>query len=352
MESANEQKQVFCVGPEAFLVRDLVDAAWFRGDFEPVWREFLRRRACELAAAESERELDEDAVSAEAQTFRYDHDLITAEETENWLAERGLTLGDFSDYFARAYWGATGGGSPNVEEVPFFAAPPEVQGEFYSHLIFSGELGRMATRLSRRLAAVAAGQAKPTAEEIEREERAFIERTKAGSASEWCTTRGRDEAWTKKMSFYEATFRHVCDSVLSPQARQREVGSLRLQLTMFDLEILEVDTPDAAREVALCVREDGMAMEEIAEEGRYPFWREERVLEDFAPEVQQQYLSVAPGKVLEPSLNGGPYRVCRIMGRREPDPDDPAMQRRIEQRLLDRHFADAVLQHVRWSLSL
>ena len=35
--------------------------------------------------------------------FRYEYDLITAEETEAWLANRGLTFEDFSDYFTGQY---------------------------------------------------------------------------------------------------------------------------------------------------------------------------------------------------------------------------------------------------------
>ena len=51
------------------------------------------------------RESNDDAIDAAAQAFRYEHDLITAEETERWLADRGLTLSDFGDYFARRVLG-------------------------------------------------------------------------------------------------------------------------------------------------------------------------------------------------------------------------------------------------------
>jgi len=50
-----------------------------------------------------ELQFDEAAISAAAEQFRYRHDLITADETEAWLANRGLTFDDFSDYFARQY---------------------------------------------------------------------------------------------------------------------------------------------------------------------------------------------------------------------------------------------------------
>ena len=63
--------------------------------------------AAEAKADESDIELDDAAVAAAAEAFRYEHNLITAEETERWLEERGLSLDDFTDYFVRHYWGKT-----------------------------------------------------------------------------------------------------------------------------------------------------------------------------------------------------------------------------------------------------
>ncbi len=332
-------------------MRDILDAAHFRGELVPAWKKFLNVQAAAARAEEEEREGDDAAIDTAVQTFRYDHDLITAEETEAWLAERGLTLSDFSEYFTRQYWGeALGGGK--TEAADYFVAPAETREVFLAELIFSGELGRMATRLSWRLAAAASTKAAPEREALETERQKFIERLAPVSLAEWARHAGRDEAWIDQMALLEATFRLVCDSVLSPQARKREVSTLRLQLTMFELEILEVDSRDAAREAFLCVRDDGMTMEEVAMEGRYPFHREEMVLEDIAPEMQPQFLSVTPGKVMEPMDVGGAHRLCRVVAKHEPNPEDAAVHRRIEQRLLERHFADAVLQHVRWDLAL
>ncbi|MEO5722556.1 MAG: hypothetical protein ABIR71_13970 [Chthoniobacterales bacterium] len=350
--ASNHSRQIFTVGAEAFTVRDIIDAAHFRGEVLPAWERFIRHVAGEERANEGEREADDASIDAAVQTFRYDHDLITAEETEAWLAERGLTLSDFSDYFTRHYWAEAVGDEVNAEPVDYFSASSDLRDLFLAELIFSGELGRMASRLSRRLAAAAASKEKLAMEEIAAQRQEFLGRIAPDSGMKWAASISRDEDWIEKMSLFEATFRNVCNDVLSPTARQREVGTLRLELTMFDLEILEVDSKDAAREALLCVRDDGMTMEEVATEGRYPFRRQQAVLEDIAPEMQQQFLSVTPGKVLEPMETDGAHRLCRVLAKREPNPEDPSVQRRVEQRLLDRYFADAVLQHVRWDLSL
>src|SRR5437016_788607 len=92
-----------CQGKE-YTARDAIDLALFRGAIKGPWNEFLRTIAATNHAEELDLELDPDAIDAAAESFRYEHDLITAEETERWLAKRALTLEDFSDYFARGYW--------------------------------------------------------------------------------------------------------------------------------------------------------------------------------------------------------------------------------------------------------
>src|SRR5215467_3262148 len=103
-ESVSPHDLIVCAcGTQEYPARDAIDAAIFRGEFEGTWQKFLRRVAAEERADELELELDESAISAAAEEFRYGHDLITAEETEAWLANRCLTFDDFSDYFARQY---------------------------------------------------------------------------------------------------------------------------------------------------------------------------------------------------------------------------------------------------------
>ncbi|MGI8436395.1 MAG: hypothetical protein ACR2NX_05760 [Chthoniobacterales bacterium] len=350
LAGTNYSRSILTVGDETYTARDVIDAAHFRGEVRHVWEELLRMVACEERALEEDREADEAAIDTAMQTFRYDHDLITAEETERWLAERDLTLSEFGDYFTRHYWGEALREGKSGEAANYFSASTELHDLFLAELMLAGELVRMATRFGWRLASEAAGKMEPDEKEIEAQHLELADRIKPLATEEWAARMNRDEAWINKMSHFEAIFRMVCDSALSPQARKREVSTLRLELTMFDLEILEVDSRDAAHEAVLCVRNDGMTMEEVAEESRYPFHREQRMLEDIAPALHPQFLSVTPGKVLEPMENDGAHTVCRVVAKHEPNPDDPAVQRRVEQRVLDRHFGDAMSQHVHWEL--
>ena len=49
-----EPAALFACGSVSYTERDVIDAALFRGDLEPVWRELLRSIECENQAEELE----------------------------------------------------------------------------------------------------------------------------------------------------------------------------------------------------------------------------------------------------------------------------------------------------------
>jgi hypothetical protein len=94
------------------------------------------------------------------------------------------------------------------------------------------------------------------------------------------------------------------------------------------------------------VREDGMSMEEVAAEGRYPYRRVDFVLEDLPLDAQHRFLSVSAGALLEPMARGDGFELCRIIKKIEPQPDHRSVRSRIDQRLLDRHFSELTSKYV------
>ena len=78
LPAQKEDRIVFTAGPK-FSVRDVIDAAYFRGEIDSHWVELLARLAAEKRS-ESGAEVDNSVIDAAAVTFRYEHDLITAEK--------------------------------------------------------------------------------------------------------------------------------------------------------------------------------------------------------------------------------------------------------------------------------
>ena len=353
-ESVSPHDVIVCAcGTQEYTARDAIDAAIFRAEFEDKWQKFLHHVAADERADELELELDESAISAAAEEFRYNHDLITAEETEAWLANRGLTVDDLSDYFARQYCvGAVREGfSP--EDVGYSAAAPELRDLFVAELILSGELENMTTKLTWRLAARCAGE-EPTPEAIAAQERKFLHRLGIQPAKVAnCLERlGRDSQWLNEMLAIEAAYETLCDRLLVPEARQRELIRLRLHLTRFEIEVIELESRDAAKEALFCVREDGMSMEEVATDGQYPYRRADFLLEDLPPDAQEKYLSASPGDVLGPIPRGDGFELCRVIKKLEPRLEDSTVKSRIDQRLLDRYFSELTTKYTDSRLGL
>ena len=341
-ESVSHGDLIVCMcGSQEYTSRDAIEAALFRGELNAKWKEFLRCVKAERRADEFDIELDDSAIADAAEAFRYEYELITAEETEAWLATRGLTLDDFTDYFTRRYCLETLNEKIVPEQIEYISATSELRQLFLAELILCGELDRMTTVLTFRLAARCA-EKDSDSDAIMAEERKFFDRNKIEPAQlpNWLKRLGRDSNWFDEMVAMEAAFRRRCDTLLVPQARQQELVALRLALTRFETEVIELESHDAAQEALFCVREDGMSMEEVAIEGRYPYRRVDFLFEDIPSDVQQRFLSVSPGDVMEPAARGDGFELCRIIKKIEPQADHPTVGLRIEQRLIDRHFSE------------
>src|SRR5437870_7598240 len=346
-ESTSGLDLVVCAcGGQEYTARDAIDAAIFRGELDVKWKEFLHQVAAERQADELDVEPDESAISSAAEAFRYEYDLITAEETEAWLANRSLTFDDFSDYFTRQYFATAIREKVGPDEVEYQCASPDLRRSFLTELILSGDLDRLTSDLMARLAARCAGQ-EPTPDAIAAEERKFLHRNSINPAqrANWLKKLGRDSKWLDEMLAIEAAYRTHCDRLLVPEARQHELMALRLPLTQFEIEVVELESHDAAKEALFCVQQDGMSMEEVAIEGGYHYRRLQFLLEDLPVDAQQRFLSVSAGNVLEPIARGDGFELCRLISKTEPHADDQTVRSRIDQRLLDRHFSELMSKY-------
>ncbi len=348
-----ERSALFACGDVSYNDKDVIDAALVRGDLETPWGELLRSIECENQAGDTE--IPDGALDDAAEEFRYEHDLITAEETEHWLESRGLSLDDFGSYFARRYWGKTWEDPVEQQSVSYVSAPADLRELMRTDLILSGAFDRMAMQLSW-LAAAAAAFAKKEEELdpalISEAEKAFLQRTGIDEAqlADWLSGIGRDRAWLNQVLRMEVISRRAKEELLTPKMRQAELAALRLPLTRFEVEMIELESKDAAREAALCVSQDGISMEEVAQEGRYPYRQIELLLQEIDAELQQKFLSITPGSMLEPLERGDGFHLARIIRKIEPDANDPALHAKIDESILQRHFSRLVSDYVHWQV--
>ena len=344
-----ESRVIFSCGERGFTAKDVVDCALVRGEIDPLWKEFLRVAECDRLANERELELDDSALDSAAIAFRYRHDLITAEETERWLEDRGVSLAEFSDYFGRQYWGRSYTGTLDPPKSSYETASPEEKDLFLVDLVLSGSLDRMAERLSYRVAAQA-DEASDNKASLDEERARFLAAAKIEQAelADWLAHLGRNQEWLDETLATEAVYQRRVAQILTEQALQKELGPMQLNLTRFQLETVEVDSRDAAAEVVACVRNDGMEMSEVAEESRYPFHHSEVLLEDVPLEQQQRFLSVKAGTLFDPIPRSDAFEVWRVKTRTEPSLQDPVIRERLEGRIVDRCFNELLSKHIDW----
>lgn len=331
-------------------IGEVVRAAHFRNELQASANEVAWKVACEEEAARWNLEADNGPIEAMVDRFRYDNDLISAEEAEAWLEFRGLTQEEFQDYFTRCYWRETLKEKVIPDKVDPSQVVPGMLGLLQIELLMSGAFGPLAVGMVRRLVARANAAAPADPGSVEAERGRFLERAglEAAAVDGWLASLGRSQDWLTGMLGMEASYRLSCEAVLTPERLSQALSASRLPLTMLEVETVEFDSADAAREAFLCVRDDGLSMREVARESRYPFEHLEVLAEDLPEDQRQRLLCAGIGEIQDPMQAGGVIHLSRLLGKTEPSLDDSQVRSRVERRILDTYFSDAGASDVRW----
>jgi hypothetical protein len=307
---------VFIVNERGVTVGEVIKAAWHRGELAEAWAKVCESAAAEYGEEEDEEtgeqvDTDEEGIQAASEQFRIARDLITAEETGQWLEQRGLTLDDFSDYFRRGTAPSAGAAAM----VNFEGGPEGWRERLRVDLLMSGQFDVLAEALAWRCAGCPSGAA----------------------GLDWSAM---EEAFAQKRA-----------ALLTEGARAETLAMLRPSLTRYEVEIMEVESGDVAREAWLCLTEDGLSIDEVAREGRYPVKRGKVRREEVPVEWQNRLANANPGAVLEPIPHGDGFHLCLLLRKWEPILGEPEVDARVERHLLERHFAMLSTPTIRWLLA-
>jgi hypothetical protein len=128
----------------------------------------------------------------------------------------------------------------------------------------------------------------------------------------------------------------------------REIESRRLEWQRLEGELLALDYEDVAREVALCAREDGDSLAELAERARTELRPLAPYLDDAGPELAAALLGARAGHVLGPVAVAGRFVVAVLHSKEPPSTDDPELRARAAEYTLRRALEREVESRVRW----
>lgn len=317
-------RPAFSVDGDAYTWADAHEAAVAGGE----WGRHLEetRRAMALASLAPPAE---DRVSAAAREFRYARDLVSGDDMRSWLDARAISVAEWMDHVRRRVALELAGDPPPASaETDGPADGPELERAAVVDAICSGLYERTSSRLAGR-AALAAAFGELAAE------------PGAGGNGD-----GTADA-ARRVAGVERAFGRVRERLVTPEALAAQVAAHRLEWLAVECRVARFASEPAAREGALCVREDGDRLADVAASARAPLEERRMLLEDAGP-LRVPLTGAAPGELLGPLPVDGAYALVEVVAKRLPDLADPLVRRRAEGAVLDGQTAAAVASRVRW----
>ncbi len=326
---------LFVAGGKSWTVDDALAAAVFRNDLEDAIRETLELAGAEELADELGHEPDSDDLQAFSDRYRYDRDLISAGETEEWIRARGMRTEDFTGWILRRWY---------LENLPagnLVVEPENLSELLHVHLWMSGLMEDLDTALQRRVAADLdlAEKGEITSASTAMQHFLDLHRLDESALPAWLSGAGRDHAWLLEMARMEAAYDRTCALALTEGARAQQLDSMGLSLARIGIETLEVDSEAVAREAYLCVREDRVSLSETARESGFCSEYSEVWLDRVEPGLGQRLFCTEVGEALEPVEVDGGFRVFQVMRRFEPSIHEPAVARRLDALIIEQTFS-------------
>lgn len=345
-------RPAFAVGARTYTWQEVAVAAILRGEWSAVKEDVRLGLALVRRAEAEEKALSDEQLEAAAQEFRYERDLITAEEMETWLANVGLSIDDWMECIERSLQrqaGAADADEPLAEDAP---SDEDIAQCIVAEAVCSGALLRFAQTLAGRAAidALAAGEKGGVPLELPKEavERALLSFPEAFARSALADVVEPLPEQLAEMARLELVFEGFSKRLASPSAIRTQIDAHRLD--WIRLELRDVSFPDEAssREASLCLREDGESFETVAKQAHVPVREQTVYLEDVDPGARPDLLSARPGDLIGPLALGERFHLLLVQGKRMPSEQEPDVLRRAEQTLLARAVEHETEARVRW----
>ncbi|ETW25237.1 hypothetical protein [Mycobacterium gastri] len=306
--STARSARVFNAGGHCFTWVEVVEWARARGQWPA-----LQQRVGALLARE--RELVEAGAlpgtaqaQAAADSFRHRHNLLTADELEEWLERHDVTVDEWKGEMLRSLLEPSGdaaGVSPDV-----------VERACWVHGICSGQLAAYAHTMAEEIAVHLRDQP---------------------------LTLSPDE-----LAALPEERERFCSDQLRKEALTAEITDNQVGWTRLDLRRLIHSDEMVLREAALCVRLDGRALADVANTAKAELREISLLLDDAEPSLRTRLLAASPGELIGPVATDSGHQLVLVVRRVAPSLDDAMVRRRAEETVIKRALAAEVNRHVNW----
>jgi len=335
------------VGQDTYCWGDVVLLAMMTGRWNRLEREIREGLACVIHSEAAEVEEPEAAIEGLAAEFRYERDLITAEEAENWLAARNLDAEKWMEWARREAlrheWASKAEQlirDHPVSQAEILAAAPldllcgprgqELAHDLAIRAAAAGAMGEqegsidtglpdgLADRIRMRLPGIDPGAIHPRLIRLVRLDRGY------------------------------ARFRALAPT---PERIQRELEIGRLEWIRLDCRVIKFGTETLAREAVLCVREDGLGVDQVARDAHAVVHEMRFFLGELDPALRSVLLAATTQELIGPVPFEEGFALFLVLDKRLPDEPTPEIRREVEQRAIARAEVEQVNRLVRWLIT-
>jgi hypothetical protein len=335
---------LFTVGRRSYGRRDVIAAAILRGEWRALVEQARRGLACARRLSEDAEEPDSFDLEQAAQEFRLARNLLSAEETEAWLARCGLSYEDWTGYLERSLLRRAWAGE--IEDIVsrHDVGDEELGRVLHAEAVCSGELRRLAETLADRAAVCEralsmGGVDVPVLDDL------VVART----ARECAATLGSCGSspapqWTSQaveLARMEATFQACVRRAITPAAVQAQIGAHRLEWIRLRWLCVVLRDEAAAREAVLCLRHDGETLEDVAERVGVAARAEELLIERVDAAIRAAAVSARPDDLLGPWPAADGFRLAVVLAKAQPAESDAEVRRRAEEEIARSLVAEA-----------
>jgi hypothetical protein len=341
----------FTVGGDEYHWDDVVLAADLREEWTRVRDRLRQGLACLRASEEREDGPEEPEIESAATEFRYSRDLVAAQEMEDWLTRWNVTAEGWMDYvrwsLLRQKW------ADQIADLLSEYSPEdgEVDSRIHVEAVCSGDLERFANDLAGR---AAVSEVKKSGTEPEEAEVADVLRQFTGRRTERGLAEispGSYQAKMERLARLEVSFRRFREQVATPRKIAALIRSRRIDWTRLDLDSISFPEEQTAREAALCVREDGRTLAEVAADARRELRQSTMYIEEMEPALRDGFVGAQKGELLGPFQNGQEFVLHQVRDKRLPSAGDAALTDRARQAVLQLQLDREINDRVKWARS-
>ena len=345
-------RSIFSLGEHVFRWEDVVLAAYLWREFPALERRVREALACETRLQEVGSPVSEDDVEAAASDWRYERNLISADDTESWLSARSLSVDEWLAYVRRAHARKRCEGAVVSIVKKHRPSPDDLASVIFADAMCSGFVTDVTERLAGRVAihARATSEGSASGKAPKAKLQAAVQRLPIAIRQRGLFELGRTECVKRaeSIAMMDVVFDRFIARTTDTKALGEEIGSHGLDWTRLDCQTLLFATEEPAREAALLMREDHLPIAKAAKIAHSKAVPRQYVLEDTDPPLRDRLVVAQPGDLVGPVRLKDGFLVAAVRDRIEPSAGDQTIRDRARVRIAQRIVQGEVDERIRW----